>query len=196
MRLNSARTAWHDCLYSQWNSNAAHFAMIQELGVGVQKTELDNSVGTCAHRALAGRIQSAIATLPRRLQLFGHHMYAPGDSDDLREEAEALVFELAYSRGERMYAKKFERARHVAAGVLHRYRRMHQGGQSAAPDPLPSAEAFRFWLLDVREVILDSRNWAREWEPFVDACFLACDDVDKQALIPVSNVISVMLEAA
>ncbi|WP_330113934.1 hypothetical protein SA496_14265 [Pseudomonas sp. JS3066] len=196
MRLNSARTAWHDCLYSQWNSNAAHFAMIQELGVGVQKTELDNSVGICAHRALAGRIQSAIATLPRRLQLFGHHMYAPGESDDLREEAEDLVFELAYSRGERMYAKRIPKAQAVAAGVLHRYRRMHQGGQSAAADPLPSPEGFRAWVLDERGVMLASESWAREWGGFVSACFLACDDLDKQALIPVSTAISLMLEAA
>ncbi|MCY1551838.1 hypothetical protein D9M68_881960 [compost metagenome] len=107
-----------------------------------------------------------------------------------------MVFELAYSRGERMYAKKFERARHVAAGVLYRYRRMHQGGQSEAPDPLLSAESFRIWLFGVHEVTLDSRNWAREWEPFIDACFLACDDLDKKALVPVSNVISLMLEAA
>ncbi|MNO23698.1 hypothetical protein D3C76_135050 [compost metagenome] len=196
MKLNSARQAWHDCLYSQWNSNAAHFAMIQELGVGVQKTERDNSVALCAHRAIAGMVQSAIATLPRRLQLFGHHMYAPGDSDDLREEAEALVFQLAYSRGERMYAKRIPKAQAVAAGVMHRYRRMHQGGQSAAPDPLRSPEAFRAWVLDERGVALASEAWSREWDGFVGACFMACDDLDKQALAPVSQIINVMLNAA
>ncbi|MNZ76592.1 hypothetical protein D3C78_951050 [compost metagenome] len=196
MRLNSARQAWHDALYSQWNSNAAHFAMIEELGVAVQKTEIDNSVALCAHRAIAGRVQLAISTLPRRLQLFGHHMYAPGESDDLREGAERLVFELAYSRGERMYAKRIPKAQAVAAGVLHRYRRMHQGGQSAMPDPLPSPEGFRAWVLEERGVILASESWAREWGGFVEACFLACDDIDKAALAPVSRAINLILEAA
>lgn len=128
--------------------------------------------------------------------MFGHHMYGPGTSDGIREEAESLVFDVAYSRGEKMYAKKFEKARYVAAGVLERYRRMHQGGQSAMPDPMPTPEGFRAWLLAVHEVSIDSRNWAREWEPFVDACFLACDDLDKQALIPVSGTLAVMREAA
>lgn len=200
MRLNSARTAWHECLHEPQSGNAGHLAMIQELGVAVQKTEIDRSAGICVHRALAGVVQSAICTLPRRLQIFGHHLYAPedrmGDPDTLREEAEQFVFELAYSRGERMYAKRIPKAQAVAAGVLYRYRRMHQGGQSAAPDPLPSPEAFRAWVLSVRGVSLASEAWSREWGGFVDACFLACDDIDKAALAPVSRAINLMLEAA
>ena len=145
---------------------------------------------------MAGRIQGAIATLPLRLQAFGHHLYGPGTDDDIKEAAEELVFDLAYNRGEKMYAKKFEKARHVAAGVLERYRRIHQGGQSAMPDPMPTPEGFRTWLLDIREVSIDSRNWAREWEPFIETCFLACDDLDKQVLIPVSSMLSIMCEAA
>lgn len=190
---------WVERKLVEHNSNGEKVKLSQWVFVpGVQQTrpERDISTGRAVHQALAAPIQKAIASLPLRLQAFGHHMYGPGTEDDIREQAEELVFYLAYSRGERMYAKKFERARYVAAGVLERYRRMHQGGQSAMPDPIPSPEAFRAFLLARHEVAIDSRNWAREWEPFVEACFLACDDLDKEALIPVSSMLSVMREAA
>lgn len=196
MKLNSARIAWHDCMYCRWDSQASVVEQLGILGRMVQTTERNRSTDMAIHQALAGRVQGAIATLPPRLQAFGHHMYGPGTSDELREEAESLVFDVAYNRGEKMYAKKFEKARYVAAGVLERYRRMHQGGQSAMPDPIPNPEAFRAFLLARYEVTIDSRNWAREWEPFVEACFLACDDLDKEALVPVSTMLAVMRDAA
>lgn len=196
MKLNSARIAWHDCMYNRWDSQASVVEQLGVLGRMVQTSERDRSLDVAIHQALAGRIQGAISTLPPSLQVFGHHLYGPGTDDDLREAAEEVVFTLAYSRGERMYAKKFERARYVAAGVLERYRRMHQGGQSAMPDPIPNPEAFRAFLLTRYDVAIDSRNWAREWEPFVEACFLACDDLDKEALVPVSSMLAVMREAA
>lgn len=196
MKLNSARIAWHDCMYSRWDSQASVVEQLGVLGRMVQTSERDRSLDVAIHQALAGRIQGAISTLPPSLQVFGHHLYGPGTDDDLREAAEEVVFTLAYSRGERMYAKKFERARYVAAGVLERYRRMHQGGQSAMPDPIPNPEAFRAFLLARYDVTIDSRNWAREWEPFVEACFLACDDLDKEALVPVSTMLAVMRDAA
>lgn len=196
MKLNSARIAWHDSMYSRWDSQASVVEQLGILGRMVQTTERDRSLDVAIHQALAGRIQGAIATLPARLQTFGHHMYGPGTNPDIKEEAESLVFDVAYSRGEKMYAKKFEKARYVAAGVLERYRRMHQGGQSSMPDPMPTPEAFRAWILTRHGIDLDSRNWAREWQPFIDACFLACDDLDKQALIPVSSILAVMKEAA
>lgn len=196
MKLNSARIAWHDCMYSRWDSQASVVEQLGILGRMVQTTERNRSTDMAIHQALAGRVQGAISTLPPSLQAFGHHLYGPGTDDDLREAAEEVVFTLAYSRSERMYAKKFERARYVAAGVLERYRRMHQGGQSSMPDPIPNPEAFRAFLLARYEVTIDSRNWAREWEPFVEACFLACDDLDKEALVPVSAMLTVMREAA
>ncbi|MBB1606530.1 MULTISPECIES: hypothetical protein [Pseudomonas] len=200
MKLNSARQAWHEAFYGKRNSNANHFATIHRLGTQIQQTEIDRSLDHCEHGVLAGYVQQAVASLSPDLQLFGHHMYGPegiiGDPDDVREAAEALVFDLAYSRVEKMYAKKMERARAVAAGVLYRYRRMHQGGQSSMPDPMPKPEGFRAWILAEKGISLSSEQWTREWEGFIDTCFLACDDLDKQALIPVSSILALMKEAA
>ena len=74
------------------------------------------------------------------------------------------MFRVAYETGPRMYTKKFEKARYVAAGVLFRYRRMHQGGQSEGVDPCPSPESFRAWLLQIHGLELSSEQWTREWE--------------------------------
>jgi hypothetical protein len=144
------------------------------------------------HQAIAGRIQQAINTLPRYVAAFGHWMYNPLADDDLREMAQAAVFVRAYEKIPRMTKQKMVRARYVAMGVLFRYRRMHQGGQSASLDPLSKPEMFRDWLYAEYGVRIRSEAWSREWAGFVERCFDACDDLDREALAPVSAVIGVM----
>jgi hypothetical protein len=162
----------------------------------IQKTERMANAGHAAHQTLAGRIQQAIDTLSSGLKAFGNYMYSPLATEDDKDEAEEVVFLAAYAMGPKMYAKKFEKARLVAIGVLRRYRRMHQGGQSEGIDPCPTPEAFRTWLLLVLGLELSSEQWAREWGGFVQACFDACSDLDRDALAPVSLAIKKMKIAA
>lgn len=196
MKLNSARQAWHDCYYQPWDSVMSHVLEMAQLEASVQKTEKQRGTGHAAHQAIAGRVQQAIATLPRHVASFGHWMYSPLADIDDKEAAEAAVAVMAYHRYGRMTAKKAERAKYVAAGVLHRYRRMHQGGQSSMADPLISPEAFRAWLDGEYGMRLSSEQWSREWGGYVQHCFDVCNDLDKQALAPVAWVIIEMKEAA
>lgn len=196
MRLNTARQAWHDCFYQPWDSVMSCAIEWARLGAAVQTTEKGITAGHAAHQALAGQIQRAIDTLPGYVRAFGHWLYNPLACDDHRETAEHAVFLFAYDRMERMTAKKAERARYVAMGVLYRYRRMHQGGQSSSADPLLSPEAFRGWLDGEYGVKLSSEQWGREWTPFIQHCFDVCNDIDKEALRPVSACLGVMKEAA
>lgn len=196
MKLNSARQAWHDAFYQPWDSVMTHVLEMAQLEASVQKTEKQRGTGHAMHQALAGRVQIAIATLPGYIEAFGHWMYSPLSFVEHKETADAAVMLFAYDRHGRMTAKKAERAKYVAAGVLHRYRRMHQGGQSSMADPLLSPEAFRAWLDDEYGVRLVSEAWSREWGGFVQHCFDVCNDIDKQALAPVAAVIGEMKEAA
>jgi hypothetical protein len=196
INLNSARLAWHDALYTPWDSQGAHIEQIGLLGCSVQKTEKSVNSRHAMHQSISARIQHAIATLPAHLQAFGNFMYSPIATVDDKEEADDAVFMAAYRAGPKMYAKKFEKARLVAQGVVHRYRRMHQGGQSEGVDPCRSPEAFRSWLLSVLGLELSSEQWTREWEGFIQACFNACNDLDKAALMPVSLAIKEMKIAA
>lgn len=199
MKINSARQAWHDAFYQPWDSVMSYAIELAKLGASVQTTEKQRHAGQCVHQTLSGHVQRAIATLPGYAQAFGHHLYNPLSDDDHRECAEAAVYLMAYkvvTKEARMSAKKQEKALHVAAGVLYRYRRMHQGGASACPDPMAKPEHFRDWLVLEKGCMISKDNFAREWETFIEACFAACNDIDKQALAPVALCIGEMKEAA
>jgi hypothetical protein len=193
MKLFGARQAWHDCNY---NPAPGQTSDVVELGVVVQATERGPTANHAVHGALAGHIQSAIAKLHAQLRAFGNAMYTPEPTDDDREEAEEAVFNLAYSRIERMTGSKRERAEYVAKGVFRRYRYMNQGGQSSNPDPLISPEVFRKWMEVEYGIKLASSAWSREWVPFIQFCFDACQDIDRKALSPIGGVIYRIKEAA
>lgn len=199
MKLNSARLAWHDALYTPWDSQGAHVEQIGLLGCTVQKTEKSVNSRHAMHQSISARIQLAIAALPDDLRAFGNHMYSPLAGDDEKDEAEDLLFSVAYqnaTRTARVTAKKMMRARHVCAAVLHRYRRLHQGGQGEGIDPLPTVERMRKWIFEERGLDLPGDQWARDWAEFVEHCFDGCSWLDKEALAPVSNAIKEMKIAA
>jgi hypothetical protein len=192
MQLNNAREAWHSAYYTPTDSVTHACIIMARLGRLIQTTVKQRHAAFAVHQALAGRIQSTISQLPPDVRNFGHHLYSPLAEDDEREQAEALVFYVAtqrYKSEKRMTRAKYERARYVAAGVLYRYRRMNQGGQSSAPDPLASPEAFRRWLFDQYGVRLVADRWSREWVEFVGICFEVCDELDRAALGPVGRTL-------
>lgn len=196
MKMNSARQLWHDAYYQRRESTTSYALEVGMLQASIQKTEKDRRTDVALDQALCGMVQSVIGTLPASLQCFGHWMYSPLADDDHREIAEELVFAMAAAKLPRMTEAKREKAQYVAKGVLYRYRRQHQGGQSSTPDPLPTPEAFRAWMFDEYGVRLCSENWTREWESHIDAFFQACNDMDKAALAPVSGLLYQWKDAA
>lgn len=196
MQLNSARQAWHDCFYTAWDSQGSFIENLGMLGTLIQTTEKQRKASHAVHQALAGGVQAAIFKLPGSLRAFGNYMYAPSCTDDEREVAEEVIFGMAMARSGRMTAAKRERCEYVAKGVMFRYRRMHQGGQSSAQDPFASPEWFKRWIDEEYGVSLPACAWTRDWEPFVQICFGVCEDIDKRALSPVAATIYEMNKAA
>lgn len=193
MKIISARQAWHDCYYQPWDSVMSVAAEWARLGAAVQTTEREFNCAHAAHQAIAGRIQAAISTLPEFLQCFGHHMYSPIGTESDQRVAEASVFALAVGRFPSMRQARHQVAEYVAKGVVHRYRRMNQGGQDGGSDVLARPEAFRAWVADQYSVSLSSQNWDRNWGGFVEACFGACNDLDRAALKPVSMALDSLM---
>jgi hypothetical protein len=196
MKLNSARRAWHDAFYNSGGGLAVQIEQIGRLGCSVQTSTRRTGCGRAAHQSVAARIQQAISTLPWHLRTFGNFMYSPTATIDEQEQAEELVFCLAYEAGPRMTARKFDKARYVARAILFRYRRINQGGQGAGLDPLPSVELMRKWILDSCGVALPGDQWARDWGGFVQHCFMACDRLDSEALAVVSRALKLMNQVA
>lgn len=196
MQLKSARQAWHDCLYTAWDSQGSFIEQLGLLGAMVQTTEKQRMASHAVHQALAGGVQSAIGQLSGSIKAFGNFMYAPRLDADTQEDAEEAVFIMVQQRSPRMTAAKREKLEYVVKGVMARYRYMHQGGQSANPDPLESPEGFRAWLVAHYDVKLESTNWERDWAGFVRLAFDCCEDLDKEALSPVAAAINEMRRAA
>lgn len=196
MQLKSARQAWHDCLYTAWDSQGSFIEQLGLLGAMVQTTEKQRMASHAVHQALAGGVQSAIGQLAGSIKAFGNFMYAPRLDADTQEDAEEAVFIMVQQRSPRMTAAKREKLEYVVKGVMARYRYMHQGGQSANPDPLESPEGFRAWLVAHYDVKLESTNWERDWAGFVRLAFDCCEDLDKAALSPVAAAINEMRRAA
>ena len=195
MRLSSARYEWFNAYYRPGDGTNRHCESLALVGP-YQGTERVRGVAGLVNETIGAHVRGVVERLPVDLFAFGNHLYHPESNDIWREAAEEFVFQLAYRRGARMYAKKFAKAEFVAKVVLYRYRRQHQGGQSAAPDPLPTPERFRDYLDYTYGVELDARNWEREWDEFVLACFDACNDLDQLALAPVARLLRDMKIAA
>ncbi|UVE47593.1 hypothetical protein KS461_10000 [Pseudomonas chlororaphis] len=200
MKLNSARLAWHDCAYNESRGGLSSLEQRCLLGTAVQTTERGITADHQVHTTLAGWIQSAIAKLHPQLRVFGDFMYSPHITreltEDIREAAEDVVYGMAVSRSPRMTRTKKARAEFVVKGVLYRYQYMHQGGQSANPDPLSKPETFRAWMFDRHGVRLESCAWGRDWEGFIDTCFDCCADLDQMALAPIAAVLYDMKKEA
>lgn len=196
MQLNSARQAWHDCLYTAWDSQGSFIEQLGLLGAMVQTTEKQRKACHAVHQALAGGVQSAIDKLKPHVKAFGHFMYAPRLDVDDKETAEEVVFLMVQQRSPRMTAVKREKLEYVVKGVMARYRYMHQGGQSANEDPLASPEGFRSWMDAHYGIVLESRNWERDWGDVIRVAFECCEDLDRDALSPVAAAIYEMRRAA
>ena len=196
MQLNSARQAWHDCLYTAWDSQGTFIENLGLLGAMVQTTERQRHAGHAAHQVIAGQVQSAIGKLAAHVKAFGNFMYGTRLDVDDKETAEEMIFLMVQQRSPRMTAAKREKLEYVVKGVMARYRYMHQGGQSANEDPLASPEGFRAWMDAHYGIVLESRNWERDWGDVVCVAFECCEDLDRDALSPVAAAIYEMRRAA
>ncbi len=107
INLNSARRAWHDALYTPWDSQGSYIEQLGLLGCTVQVTAKAVNSRHAMHQSISARIQHAIATLPNHLQAFGNYMYSPIATADDKEEAEERVLHGAYALGQKMTARKF-----------------------------------------------------------------------------------------
>lgn len=196
MRIISARQAWHDCFYQPWGSAMSVAAEWAQLGASVQRTAKAVNSNHAAHQAIAGRVQSAIATLPHCLQSYGHHMYSPIATDADREAAEDAVFARAVSKVSPMRESKFALAEYVAKGVLYRYRSINQGGMGQNPDRHEGPASFVKMLKETYGIEIMDQNWNRDWRDFAEACFDACNDLDRAALRPVAMTLEALKDAA
>lgn len=187
MKLISARQAWHDAFYENRSSVlavAADKAALGKRGRVANETHPDrkDTNGKSAHMLAAGLIQSAIGTLPKPLQHFGHTLYSPLATGQDLNIAHALVWftvelpECSVRRREIAYWMAMAAVKSHQAAVF--------GRDTWAPGQV--CEFVRDWFGTGPSV----HNWARDWSGIWERLAKSVDRLDAKALAPVAQVVA------
>lgn len=189
MKLISARQAWRDALHEGRDSVLAAAADRAALGkrgrvVGETMPSMLDSNGRCAHMFAAGLVQSAIGTLPKPLQHFGHAMYSPVSTGQDLNIAHGLVWFTTVLP--ECSARRREIAYWVALAAIKSHQAFVYGREGWGPGRV--CEFVQDWY----GVRMDQSNWARDWASIWEAISKAIDLLDKKALKPVADVVARM----
>lgn len=191
MKLISARQAWREALHESRDSVLAAAAEKAKLGkrgrvVGETIPSMRDSNGRCAHMLAAGLVQSAIDTLPKPLQHFGHALYSPIANGQDISIAHALVI-LTVELGE-CSAKRKEVAHWMALAAI----KSHQAAINGR-EPWGPGRVIEF-VYDWYGTKVSAQNWARDWAGIWSAIAKTVDTLDAKALKPVAAVVVKMAE--
>ena len=191
MRLISARQAWREALHESRDSVLAAAQERIKLGkrgrvVGETMPSMRDSNGRCAHMLAAGLVQSAIGTLPKPLQHFGHALYSPVATGQDINVAHALVW-LTVDLGE-CTAKRREVAYWMALAAIKSHQAAVNGREPWGPGRVVE------FVYDWYGTKVSVANWARDWAAIWAAIASTVDQLDAKALKPVAAVIVKMAE--
>lgn len=186
MKLISARQAWRDAMHEGRDSVLAAAAERAALGkrgrvVGETMPSMLDSNGRCAHMFAAGLVQSAIATLPKPVQHFGHALYSPVATGQDINIAHGLVW--FTTELPECSARRREIAYWLALAAIKSHQAFVFGREGWG-----STRVCEF-ILDWYGAKMDASHWARDWAALWDAIGKAIDKLDAKALKPVAAVI-------
>jgi hypothetical protein len=191
MKLISARQAWREALHESRDSVLAAAAERLKLGkrgrvIGETMPSMRDSNGRCAHMFAAGLVQSAIGTLPKPLQHFGHALYSPVATGQDINIAHALVW-LTVELGD-CTAKRKEVAYWMALAAIKSHQAAVTGREAWGPGRVCE------FVLEWYGTTVYVKNWARDWAPIWASIASTVDMLDAKALRPVAAVIVRMTE--
>lgn len=189
MKLISARQAWRDALHESRDSVLAVAADRAALGkrgrvVGETMPSMLDSNGRCAHMLAAGLVQSAIATLPKPLQHFGHSLYSPVATGQDLNIAHALVW--FNTEIPECSARRKEVAYWMALAAIKSHQALVSDREGWGPVRV------RDFIFDWYGAKLTVSQWARDWATIWAAISSAVDRLDAKALAPVAAVVDRM----
>lgn len=192
MRFVTARQAWHDAFYTPADSVMAHAAQMARLGTAVQTSERSRSDAAAWHQAQAGLVQCAIAGLPRRLQAFGNTLYSPIRGAHDRQLACVEVAARAISAGRLLAGASDGRAARIAQRccwmadiAIDQWFDLVVGRR-----PVWRTASVILAADNRYGLVIHASNWERDWSALWEALRVACDDADREALMPVAKIVT------
>lgn len=147
-----------------------------------RRTGRDTSSARCIHMLTMGKVQSAIASLPKPLQHFGHFLYSP--LSNVRDQDVART--LAWFKAElpEMSRVKESRAFCMVLPALQSYRGEVNGGRDEW-GPARVATFVAEWYGEA----INTSQWQRDWAPIWDVLKNTIGELDQKALQPVEVLI-------
>ena len=184
MRWHTARQCWHDCTFLSRPSVMAVAVENANLGASVQKSNVRHD--TTVHHVESGMVQAAISTLPRHLRELGDWLYAPFTA----EERAHRVLPVATIVNEHAGLEALDpdpRTSHwmpLVIATLYEYARVVLGEDVQRRN----GKAIRRWIFD--ELHLETRPWERQERRIYEQLWSAINDLDRQALVPVTRLLN------
>ena len=193
MKLISARQAWREALHESRDSVLAAASERAKLGkkgrvVGETMSSMRDSNGRCAHMLAAGLVQSAIGTLSKPLQHFGHALYSPVANGQDINVAHALVWLTVSCNLDGYPARRREVAYWMALAAIKSHQAAVTGREAWGPGRVSE------FVLSWYGVKVDTSHWARDWVAIWSTIADVVDSLDAKALRPVAAVIVRMSE--
>ena len=209
MKLISSRQAWHDAFYLAADSTLEGARQTLELGItpasgyglsgGWKKTKAGSGnngayrdlTGVLMHRAVAGRIQSAISYLPEVYRRFGMVMYAPPsfivveDVEVVRDWLASRIAAHFVDIEKPLSNKNFELLPLFIQAMLMRHREL----VANRPDPFQKNAKLRRFMFDEYGVKIPPENFWRNYGALIEQIQKQIDRLDQQCLVPVAKVI-------
>lgn len=170
-------------LGSEKGEEAARFSVPgQRINISeTRRTPIGRSTARAAHLATIGKVLRAIDTLPFQVQQFGHYLYHP--AMNMRHLLNAVLLITAKAALPDLTSAKRVKAQYLVTLALQSYKGEVHGAASWGPARVASE------MKEFFGVIIDPKNWTRDWLELWESLKEVIKEVDIQAQQPVWQVI-------
>ncbi|PPA05858.1 hypothetical protein C4E44_01630 [Pseudomonas sp. MWU12-2312b] len=179
-----ARARQHEVVFAAMGEDKEERIKIARQKISIsetRRTPIGRSTNRAAHLVMMGKIQRAIGTLPFQVQQFGHFLYHPCLT--MQHVMNAVLLITAKAQLPDLTSAKRVKAQYLVTMALQSYK----GEVSGAAEWGPARVAAE--MNDFFGVMIDPKNWTRDWLDLWKSLKEVIKEVDIQLLQPVWQVI-------
>jgi hypothetical protein len=178
--VKKSRARQHEVVFAAMGEDKEARIMVARQKISISETRrkpIGRSTARAAHLVTMGKIQSAIGTLPFQVQQFGHFLYHPMMT--MQHVMNAVLLVASKAELPDLTSAKRVKAHYLVTLALQSYKAQVSGAAEWGPARV-AAEMNSFF-----GVMIDPRNWTRDWLDLWEALKKVIAEVDIQAQQPV-----------
>ncbi len=187
MRLINSRQAWHDAYYPNIKSTTSFSLESLQLGIVIEQSLKHYNDYQIIHQWLAGKVQHCIDVLPIPLQCFGHYLYSPIATAYDLDVAHELVWSILTKQFSQNSLDKDSRKK--AYWLVRAALKSYQTLVVNKKDHLKTSLKIIKFVKEHYQIELQYADWKKVWQPLYNNMLFICNELDKQALMPIGDLI-------